>query len=72
MNPREPFLEVQGPFAIHDMRCAIESGEHAVYCLNDGVFYPSRKAEKDGWRLVQAKTRFQHWLLNTFFAKDRP
>lgn len=70
MQPREPFLDIPGPFAIHDMRCAVEPGEPAVYRLNDGIFYPSWKAQRQGWKLVQAKSLFQRWLLRTFFPKE--
>lgn len=69
MEPREPLLEVPGPFAIHDMRCAVEPGEHAVYCLNDGIFYPSWRARKNGWHLVQAKSRFQRLVIKLLFRR---
>lgn len=72
MKPREPNIEVPGPFAIHDMRCAVEPGESAVYFLNDGVFYPSWKAQEKGWQLVQAKTRFQRWILKFVFGRPTP
>ncbi len=67
---REPKLAVPGPFALHDMRCAVEPGEHAVYNLSDGIFYPSWKAQGEGWRLVRARGRFGRWLLRTFFKSE--
>lgn len=67
MKPREPQIEVPGPFAIHDMRCAVLPHESAVYHLNDGVFYPSWQAQAYGWRLVQARTWFQRLALRLAF-----
>ena len=65
---QEPKLEIPGPFALHDMRCAVEPGQHAIYRLDNGVFYPSWKAQRDGGKLVQAKTRLQRWVLNLIFG----
>lgn len=43
-----------GPFAIHDMACAVHhQSEKAVLELNEHVFHPSWKARGDGWRLVR-------------------
>lgn len=70
MQPREPYLEVPGPFAIHDQRCAVFPGESAVYHLNTGVFYPSWKAHKEGWRLVHARTWWQRLVLRIAFNGD--
>lgn len=64
--PREPIIEIHGPVAFHDQRCCILPGESAVYYFNDGVFYPSWRAQADGWRLVRAKTRFGRWVLSLF------
>lgn len=67
MKPREPFLEVPGPFAVHDQRCAVLAGESAVYQLWDGVFAPSWKAQAEGWRLIQARTWLQRLALRLVF-----
>jgi hypothetical protein len=64
---REPRFEDHGLFAFHDQRCAIEPSEPAVYQMWNGVFAPSWKAQKEGWFLVEAKSAFQRWLLQTFF-----
>lgn len=54
----------------HDMPCAIYSNsDHAILDTSCGVFQPSWRAQKEGWNLVQAKTKFQKWLLRKFFPK---
>lgn len=68
---RKTKLEIFGPFAIHDMPCAVEPKEHAVYHLDNGVFYPSWEAQRAGWKLVHAKTRFQRWILNLIFDGEK-
>jgi hypothetical protein len=67
--PREPLVENHGLFAIHDQRCAVLSGEHAVLELGQGVFHPSWKAQSDGWHLVHADTVFKRWLVRTFLRR---
>ena len=55
----------------HDMPCAIyTNSDHAVLDTSCGVFKPSWRAQKEGWKLVQAKTKFQKWLLRKFFPKN--
>lgn len=51
----------------HNMPCAIYQHEHAVLEIGTGVFQPSWKARREGWRTVRATTWFQKWLLKTFF-----
>lgn len=51
----------------HNMPCCVHSlTERAVLNCNTGNFQPSWKAQTEGWRLIQAKTRFQRWLLRFF------
>lgn len=53
-----------GPWAVHDMPCAVlHKTEKAVLDMNANVFQPSWKAQSEGWRLVQARTWFQRFLL---------
>lgn len=53
----------------HNMPCCVYTdSEPAVLNTNLGVFGPSWKARQEGWQLIQAKTRFQRWLLKKFFA----
>lgn len=63
-----PTIVLHGPTAIHDQCCAVHHKESAVLNLDDGVFHPSWKAQQEGWRLVKSKSRFQCWLLKTFFG----
>ena len=52
----------------HNMPCCVYSDtEPAVLDTSKGVFTPSWKARKEGWRLVKAETKFQRWLLKKFF-----
>lgn len=65
-EPREPFIEIHGPAAVHDQRCAVLRGEFAVLGMDRGVFEPSWPAQASGWRLVRARTRLQKialWVL---------
>jgi hypothetical protein len=53
-----------GPWATHDMPCSVyHQTEHAVLNLNKGVFEPSWKAQKKGWKLIQVKTPLQKFIL---------
>jgi hypothetical protein len=62
-KPREPtWYECNPMFASHDQRCAVEEGEFAVYNCQTGVFHPSWKAQKDGWRMIQVTTWWQRLL----------
>lgn len=61
--PREPRVEIHGPIATHDQRCAVLSGQHAVLDLNRGVFKPSWKAQELGWQLVCADTWWKRLLV---------
>jgi hypothetical protein len=38
-----------------------------VYDCDKGVFLPSWKAQKEGWRLVKTQTWFQRLLMRLFF-----
>lgn len=65
-----PTLDSDGMVAFHDQACPVyHQEEKSVYDCNDGIFQPSWKAQQEGWIMVQAKTRFQRWLLKTFFGE---
>jgi hypothetical protein len=71
LQPRKPeFLDL-GIVVEHNQACCVyHSGadiRSAVIECNTGVFHPSWRAQQEGWKLVQAKSWFQRWLLNTFF-----
>lgn len=59
-----------GPWATHNYPCPVYQDLHAIINLNSGVFTPSRKAESEGWRLIQVKGWFKKWLFNLIFADD--
>lgn len=61
-----PYEPLQFSNMRHTMRCAVLPGKHAVLAAT-GVFHPSWTAQAAGWRLVQAKTKLQKFVLNTFF-----
>lgn len=66
---RTPNIDSDGMVAFHDQACPVFYHEQkAVYGCNDGLFQPSWKAQKEGWIMVQCKTKFQRWLLKTFFG----
>lgn len=71
LKPRSPEFIDLGICVDHDQACAVyhtEGVQPAVIELNTGVFQPSWKAQQEGWRLVQAKTKFQRWLIEFFFS----
>ena len=51
----------------HNAPCPVCRKNHAVWFLNAGTFHPCQECEQQGWMLVRAKTKFQRWLLSTFF-----
>lgn len=52
----------------HNMPCCVYSStDHAILDCSTGVFVPSHRARAEGYCLVKAKTRFQKWLVKTFF-----
>lgn len=74
IDPRSPEFIDHGIVVEHDQACCVyHSGEEirsAILECNTGIFHPSWHAQEAGWKLVQAKTRFQRWLLNTFFETE--
>lgn len=69
MQAHKPTIEFEGPVAFHDQACPVlHQTEKAVFECNDGYFQTSWKAQAQGWIIVQAKTKFQRWLLKTFFG----
>jgi hypothetical protein len=52
------------------MACAVfHRHESAVLNLDIGVFEPSWKARSEGWRLIQARTRFQKLVWRLVFDR---
>ncbi len=54
----------------HNMPCAVYPETESAVLSSPGVFKPSRKAQAEGWVLLQPETRFQAWLLKKFFGVD--
>jgi hypothetical protein len=67
MSPRQPTIVFHGPAATHDQCCAVLTNESAVYDFGDGCYHPSWKAQAMGYHLIYTKTKFQRWLVRTFF-----
>lgn len=66
---RFPEIVNDGIVAFHDQACAVfHDRESAVFDCNEGYFKPSWRAQKDGWQMVRATTRFQRFLLSRFFG----
>jgi len=68
METHKPKIESHVIYADHDQSCAVRHGESAVLDMHEWVFHPSWKAQKDGWRLVQAKRWWQRTLLKWVFT----
>lgn len=65
-----PRIIHHGLAAHHTQACAVRhSDSAAVFDCNSGVFHPSWAAQSHGWRLVQAKTRWQRFLLKIGFGE---
>lgn len=62
-----PKIEYHGPATKHDMPCAIHFKEPAILNTSRGVFNPSWKAQKQGWHLVYANTKFKKWVIKKLF-----
>lgn len=46
-----PIIETDGgPWAMHDMACAVCHVNYAILNLNTGVFGPCWKCQDDGWK----------------------
>jgi hypothetical protein len=63
MEPHKPTIIQHGPAATHDQCCAIYHGQSAVYDLNQAVFRPSWKAQREGWQLVYADSWWKRALV---------
>lgn len=58
-----PTIEVPGPFAIHNMPCAVCRERPAVLDLSRGAFDPCWECQENGWILTRTGSRrFQRWL----------
>jgi hypothetical protein len=56
-----------GLVAIHNMPCMVQNGvyreiEPAVIDLNSGIFHPSWRAQRDGWFLIRARSKWQRFV----------
>ena len=68
MKPLKIEIDDHGLFCLHNMPCPVKGSEyHAVY--SGGIFEPSWEAQREGWKLVRANTRFQRFLLSRFFGQ---
>ena len=68
MEPREIKIDIQGPFARHDLPCAVHysAQESAVLDLGSGVFHPSWAAQEQGWHIIKADTWYKKLALRVF------
>ena len=48
-----------GPWASHNMPCPVCQDNHAVLNLNEGIFGPCRKCEKEGWEIIKHLSLWQ-------------
>lgn len=51
-----------GPWVKHNMPCAVEPSQKAVYDLGQGVFLPSWAAQRQGWMLIKPP-KWLRWFL---------
>ena len=51
-----------GPWAKHNMPCAVYTACRAVLELETGIFMPSNEAHRAGWRLVCVPKWLRPWL----------
>ncbi len=66
-----PKIEIEtfggSPIAEHNYPCPIYLDRHAVYIMNKGYFQPSWDAQKDGYRIIKADTKFKKLILRLVF-----
>lgn len=72
MNPHQPTIEYHGPCAQHDQCCPVIYSEPAVIDMNSGVFHPSWRAQRAGWALIKAETKFQRLVARVVFGIKSP
>lgn len=68
MELLKPTFIDHGIVVDHNMPCPVHLDKPAVLNTSTGRFDVSWQARQEGWRLVQAKTKFQKWLLKTFLG----
>lgn len=61
----------------HKMPCNVMNGvyrkrEPAVIDLQSGVFHPSWAAQRDGWFLIRARSRWQRFVCRLIGVMDLP
>lgn len=64
-----------GLVADHNMPCIVQNGvyrdvEPAVIDLNSGIFHPSWRAQRDGWFLVRARSKWQRLVCRLIGVLD--
>lgn len=64
-----------GLVATHNMPCGVMNGvyrdsESAVIDLSSGVFFPSWRAQRDGWFLIRARSRWQRFVCRLIGVMD--
>lgn len=63
MQLMKPTVETDGgPWATHDMPCAVYQDKPAVLDLSTGMFHPSWRAQEEGWMLVRVP-RWAKWIV---------
>lgn len=53
-------VEVPGPFAMHNMPCAVCRERHAVLTLDNGLMQPCWDCQEAGWRLRKTRARWRY------------
>lgn len=55
-----------GPWAEHNMPCAVCYKQYAVIQLNTWRFHPCWDCQKQGFNLTHAKSKLSKWILSFF------
>lgn len=64
-----PTIQVLDREVWHDQACAVYHTQLAHYDLDRNIFQPCDIARSQGWRLVQAKSKFQRLVLKWVFGE---
>jgi hypothetical protein len=51
-----------GPWATHDMACAVCHERKAILELGEGTFHPCHVCQAHGWDLIERPSKFNRWL----------
>ena len=68
MERFKPTIKFTGLAVTHNQCCCVYDDEPAVYNGNTGIFEPSWKAQRKGWKLVNINGKFKRLIYGLVFS----